>query len=256
LATGIAASSQFKWVSASAAGVHVHRETSIMVLYIKSTSQLTLLSMLLTSILLVACASGDGGQPSITGTKTTSLAQLHWCGGKPLMVFHDEGASTTATAGSPEATRTQTTARATPTTLTNWDIVKASLDFTVYLPTSLPDGSCLMSVSGTLHDPIFGSSFTIGYLLPTDDSINLSEAPVHMQNPTFQCNISSASNTVSKVVPANSVSSTTAAAKESIQICTGVQKGTSIVLAARGTTNDLKTFFQNLQPNIDWEPAS
>jgi hypothetical protein len=220
-----------------------------MVLHRKLAPQLTLLSILLTSILLAACASGDGGQTSIAGTKTTPLSQLHWCGGKPLMVFHDEGASATAT-------ETQATARATPTTLTDWDIVKARLDFTVYLPSGLPAGTCLISASGTVHDPIFGSSFTIGYLLPTDDSINISEAPVHMQNLAFQCNISSASNAVSKAVASNSASSATAEAKQPVQICTGVQKSTSIVLAARGTTDNLKAFFQNLQPNIDWIPGS
>lgn len=228
----------------------------MMVLHIKSMPQLTLLSLLLTSILLVACASGDGGQTSITGTKTTPLTQLHWCGKKPLMVFRDEGAGATVTAGSTAAAENQTTSRATATTLTDWNIVKTDLNFTVYLPGSLPDGTCLMSASGTVHDPIFGSSFTIGYLLPTDDSINISEAPVHMQNLTFQCNIAKASNTASTTVASNNVSSATAAAKEPVQICTGVQKGTSIVLAARGTTDDLKTFFQSLQPNIDWVPAS
>lgn len=221
----------------------------MIVLHMKSTSQLTLLSLLLTSILLAACASGGGGQTSITGTKTTPLAQLHWCGEKPLMVFRDEGASATATAENPE---TQATPRSTATTLANWDIVKTDLDFTVYLPDSLPDGTCLMSASGTIHDPIFGSSFTIGYLLPTDDSINISEAPVHMQNLTFQCDITQANNAISL----NNVSSAKAITKEPEQICTGVQKGTSIVQAARGTTNELKTFFQNLQPNIDWVPAS
>lgn len=231
----------------------------MIVLSIKSAPQLTLLSLLLTSILVVACASGDGGQTSITGTKTTPLTQLHWCGKKPLMVFRDEGASATVTAGNTTATENQTTPRTTATTLTNWDMVKTDLDFTVYLPGSLPNGTCLMSAAGTVHDPIFGSSFTIGYLLPTDDSINISEAPVHMQNLTFQCNIEKASNiasnTASNTVASNTVSSVTAA-KEPVQICTGVQRGTSIVLAARGTTDDLKAFFQNLQPNIDWMPAS
>jgi hypothetical protein len=232
----------------------------MIVLHLKSTPQLTLLSLLLTSILLVACASGDGGQTSITGTKTTPLAQLHWCGKKPLMVFRDEGAGTTVTAGNTAAAENQTTPRTPATTLTNWDIVKTDLAFTVYLPGSLPSGTCLMSASGTVHDPIFGSSFTIGYLLPTNDSINISEAPVHMQNLTFQCNIEKASkiasNTVSNTIASNNIASATAAAKEPVQICTGVQKGTSIVLAARGTTDNLKTFFQNLQPNIDWVPAS
>jgi hypothetical protein len=221
-----------------------------MVLPIRLTSQLAFLSILLTSTLLVACASNHGGLPETTGTKTTPLAQLHWCGGKPLMVFHDEGTSATGNA----TAQARPTARATPTTLTSWNTVKAHLGFTVYLPASLPDGTCLMSVSGTTHDPVFGSSFTIGYLLPTDDSINISEAPVHMQNLAFQCNVSSASSPSSKATPANSASSATA--KAPVQICTGVQKGTSIVLAARGTTSELKAFFQNLQPNINWQPAS
>lgn len=226
----------------------------MIVLHTKTTPQLTLLSLLLTSILLVSCAAGDGGQTSSTGTKTTPLAQLHWCGKKPLMVFRDEGADATVTAGNTAEAENQTTPRATATTLTNWDIVKTDLDFTVYLPGSLPNGTCLMSASGTIHDPIFGSSFTIGYLLPTDDSINISEAPVHMQNLTFQCNIAKASNTANNVIASDNV--TSAAAKAPVQICTGGQKGTSIVLAARGTTDDLKTFFQNLQPDIDWVPAS
>lgn len=167
------------------------------------------------------------------------------------MVFRDEGGGVTETAA-----RTRATARATPTTLTNWDRVKTLLGFTVYLPTSLPDGTCLMSASGTVHDLVFGSSFTIGYLLPTDDPINISEAPAHMQNLIFQCNASNTYNTVNKVVSSSGVSSPTAATKAQVQICTGMQQGTSIVLAARGTTNDLKTFFQNLQPNVDWVPGS
>jgi hypothetical protein len=230
----------------------------MMVLHRKLTPQFIhfmLLSMLLAGILLVACTSGNGGSSSITGQNTTPLAQLHWCNGKPLMVFHDEGASPAG-----KATGTQTTARATtsstPTTLTDWDIVKTQLDFTVYLPGGLPNGTCLMSASGTVHDPVFGSSFTIGYLLPTEDSINISEAPARMQNPIFQCSSTSASNTASKIVASNPAISATAAAKTPIQICTGVQQGTSIVLAARGTTSNLKTFFQNLQPNVDWVPGS
>jgi hypothetical protein len=176
------------------------------------------------------------------------------------MVFRDEGAGATATAGSPVAAGNQVTPASTATTLTNWEIVKTDLNFTVYLPDSLPSGTCLMSAAGTVRDPIFGSSFTIGYLLPTDDSINISEAPVRMQDLAFQCNVTkdsnAVSNPVSKAGSSNSVASTTTATKEPVQICTGVQKGTSIVLAARGTTDELKTFFQNLQPNIDWVPAS
>jgi hypothetical protein len=234
----------------------------MMVLHRKLAPQsihFTLLSMLLAGILLTACTSGNGGPSSITGQNTTPLAQLHWCSGKPLMVFHDERASPAGTATGTQ-TETQAPARATtsstPTTLTNWDIVKTQLDFTVYLPGSLPNGSCLISASGTTHDPVFGSSFTIGYLLPTEDSINISEAPARMQNPTFQCSSTSASNTASKIVASNPAISATAAAKAPIQICTGLQQSTSIVLAARGTTSDLKTFFQTLQPNVDWVPGS
>jgi hypothetical protein len=225
----------------------------------KSAPQLiriTLFSILLTTTFLTACTSGDREAPATSGPNTTPLAQLHWCNGKPLMVFHDEGANPTATATGAQPATNSTSSTNTPTTLTNWDIVKTQLNFTVYLPANLPRGTCLISASGTIHDPIFGSSFTIGYLLPADDSINLSEAPAHMQSPTFQCSSTSASNAASKIAPPNADSSATTTAQAPVQICTGVQQGTSIVLAARGTTSDLKTFFQNLQANIDWVPGT
>src|SRR5205085_5641700 len=74
-----------------------------------------------------------------------------------------------------------------PTTITEWSQVKPNLGFTVFLPVMLPRGSCLVSASGTLHDPIFGGNFIIGYLLPSSSPLSLSEAPARSNSPQFQC---------------------------------------------------------------------
>ena len=162
------------------------------------------------------------------------------------MVFRDEGAIVTATPGAVTTASPLPSTNATPTTLTQWSVVREHLGFTVYLPTSLPDGACLVSAAATLHDPIFGSSFTLGYLLPTHDAISLSEAPIRTQNPAFQCSVSTTTTT----------NSTATATQAPMQLCTGAHKTTNIVFSARGTIDELKAFFQNLQPDVTWEPAA
>jgi len=159
------------------------------------------------------------------------------------MVFSDEGASSS-----------NTKATGTPTPITDWTTIKANLDFTVYLPATLPTGTCLMSASGTLHDPIFGSSFTIGFLLPDHDSLSLSEAPLRSQTSTFQCSVSA---TATPPDGSSQQSTPTGnAQKAPIQLCTGAREKTNIVFSSRGNTNDLQTFFHDLQSNVNWIPAS
>ena len=167
------------------------------------------------------------------------------------MVFRDEGAS--GGSGVDAATTPGVvSATATPKTLTEWSQVKANLGFTVFLPATLENGACLMSASGTLHDPIFGSSFTIGYLLPDHSAISLSEAPLRSQNTTLQC--SQATTTP------GSVQKSTAAAKSGGQVpillCTGARNKTNIVFSARGTKDKLAQIFQELRPDVNWVPAN
>ena len=237
--------------------------------------------LLLVGALLTACSGINfGGATPATGTPTqtaaVALAKLHWCG-KALMIFRDEGATTTTPTGTPSAGATATvvatatlattgtptadttpvttpvTTGATPVTITSWEQVQPQLGFSVYLPATLPVGSCLTSASGTIHDPIFGGSFTIGYLLADRSAVTFSEAPVRSPNSSLQCSVSANSRSVGKAA----TPTTTAGAKtQPLQVCTGVRDSTNIVFSARGTTETLTQFFKNLQSNVTWVPAS
>jgi len=214
------------------------------------------------SILLVACSGLNfGASPSSSRTtKSTfimntptiqvTLASLHWCG-KSVLVFRDEGAATnnTPTAGTPTAGSSPTvTSTAVPKTINDWSQVEPNLGFTVYLPGTLPTGSCLISASGTIHDPTFGGIFTIGYLLPNHDSISFSEAPLLSQSQTFQCSPSTADTKTGSGTPTP--------AATPIQLCTGAREKTSVVLSARGTPNSLQQIFSALQPHVAWVPST
>ncbi len=231
------------------------------------------LALMLSSILLVSCSGLFGSSsPGVTATPTPSqlpLTKLAWCG-KPSMVFRDEGAtaSTTVTTA-PGATATATigsgstpTATASPThggprTVSDWSQVEPNLGFTPYLPATLPRGTCLVSAQASIHDPIFGGNFFIGYLLPDHSSISLSEAPLNSQNTQFLCNPSSsaspqAQSTSKTGTPIPSASPTQGAN----QLCSGARNTTNIVLLARGTMDSLQKFFNALQPNVAWIPGS
>jgi hypothetical protein len=182
-----------------------------------------------------------------------------------LMIFRDEGApgtvtpvvGTPSTGTTPTATGTAATT-GTPTTLTDWAQVEPYLGFTVYLPPTLPPASCLTSASGTIHDPILGGSFTIGYLLPDHSSVSLSEAPLRSQSITFQCILSPSTAVVSSRSDAKggSPTATPGQAGTSMQVCTGARNMTRIVFSAQGTTQALERFFASLQPDVNWIPAS
>lgn len=231
-------------------------------------------------LLLSACANPFGGAATSTPTPATqALEKISWCT-SPLMVFRDEGATTpagtaTATAtASPVATATATgsptstgTASAsgtptagpgTPQTITDWSLVKANLGFSVYLPGTLPRGSCLVSAQATIHDPIFGGNFTIGYLLPNHASLSFSEAPLKLQNTTFQCNPTGASTTPTPAISKTPVTATPSPTPTTNpgQLCSGARNTTNIVLSGPGTTAQLQQIFNSLQPDINWIPAS
>jgi hypothetical protein len=232
---------------------------------------------------LAACSNPFGGGNTNTGGPTPTatsathpLASLHWCG-KPSMVFRDEGAPVTSTAtvtstGTPVATATAsgtptattTTAGAgTPTTITSWDVVKANLGFTVYLPATLPNDTCLVSAQATIHDPTFGGSFLIGYLLPDHTSLTISEAPLSSQNTTFQCNVSNNSVAQKSTGQPGTTGIAQAAASPAaspttlpLQLCSGAQGTTNVVLSARRSVEYLQQFFSSLQPDITWLPTT
>lgn len=249
------------------------------------------LCLLLSSFFLASCSGlSVGGNPSSNGTPTSSqiaLAQLHWCG-KPVSIFRDEHApvtitptrgtptatstpgttpTTTATSSTPTTTKTATvgstptaTVTATaipsgPTTVSDWSMVKPQLGFAVYLPPTLPANTCLVSASGTFHDPIFGGSFSIGYLLPNHSPLTFSEAPQRTKGLEFQCN---PSGSASPRIPASENSATPSASptQPSMLLCTGVRDTTNVVFSAQGSATSLKQFFNALRPNVNWVPRS
>ena len=241
------------------------------------------IGLLLSNLLLVSCTSlFGGGPPTPTARPTPSelaLAQLHWCS-KPSMVFSDGGAApsptpTTTAATTPGAkptatatasatgttavnsTPTATVGPGTPSTITEWSEVAANLGFAVYLPPLLPRNTCLVSAQATIHDPIIGGSFTIGYLLPDHSALALSEAPLITQNNSFQCNSPSGGATQANNKP-NAGTPTPSSGHTQVVtfLCSGPKNTTNIVLSARGSADYVAQIFNNLQPGIAWIPAS
>ena len=239
-----------------------------------------LATLLFASCCLAGCSGinlgGTGSTSATKGTTATAtsapqvaLADLRWCG-KPILIFRDGGATksstptvtgTTTPAATPTAAGTSTVATtptvsgtpivaATPKTLTDWKQVESNLGFTVFLPSTLPQGSCLISASGTIHDATFGGIFTIAYVLPNHDAISLSEAPLTSQTSGFQCSPSGTTTTSKTSTP------TPGPTAVPVQLCTGARNNTNIVLSARGTTSALEQTFTALQPNISWVPTT
>ena len=252
--------------------------------------------LLLANIMLASCTGLFGGSSGPATTATSSaleIAKLQWCM-KPSMLFRDEEAITptaTATATTtPGATATPTatitpgattspgttvtaTATATtiagstptptvvpgtPTTITDWSEVEANLGFTVYLPSKLPKGTCLVNAQATIHDPIIGGSFTIAYLLPDHSALSISEAPLVSQNTVFQCNASNAATSQANVTPKAGTPVPTPSATQGtpLLLCSGAKDTTNIVISARGSTAFLQQLFNNLQPNLTWIPST
>lgn len=224
-------------------------------------------AFLLVWLLFSACSGlfGSTGSPTPTPS-TTALNKISWCT-KPLMVFRDEGAFTptpspTASAtgtATPSSTSTATTTPSagpgTPSTITDWSTVKANLGFTIYLPATLPTGSCLVSAQATIHDPIFGGSFTIGYLLPDHASLSISEAPLKSQNVTFECN-STSITTPTATAKGTATAATPSPTQTANQLCSGAKSTTNIVLSGPGPVSELQKTFDSLQPDVSWIPAS
>jgi hypothetical protein len=245
--------------------------------------------LLLSNLFLASCTSLFGGGSGPTATPSElALSQLHWCG-KPSMLFRNEGAgatptttatvsptpgvtvtvtttaiatpgttSTTTVGSTPTTTVTATVAPGTPSTISDWSEVEANLGFTVFLPSKLPGNTCLVNAQATIHDPIIGGSFTIGYLLPDHSALSLSEAPLISQNIAFQCNPSSGATPQTNATPKAGTPTPSPGATQGVPLllCSGAKDTTNIVMSARGSTDQLQQIFNNLQPHITWIPAS
>lgn len=228
------------------------------------------ISLLLSSFFLASCSGLSFGVPTTpTATPTPSnmpLAKLHWCN-KPFILFRDEHApvsgtptataTAAATAGATATASATPSGSPTPSTLTDWSQIAPLLGFTVYLPTTLPNNSCLVSASGTVNDPIFGGSFIIGYLLPDKSPLSFSEAPSRSNNIDFQCTSTKSGSTNTTPTPGAGTPAAHASPTQiPILLCTGVKNTTNIVFSSRGNETVLKKTFDTLQPNITWVPAS
>jgi hypothetical protein len=224
----------------------------------KMSVTLSLACLILLFCVLVAACSESGTTTPGAGTNAAgvqatpgpvALTDLHWCG-KPAMTFRDQADPNAAKTASQSALGP---ANGTPTAISDWNVVKSNLGFTIFLPKTLPAGSCLLNAASSLRDPIFGSNFTITYVLPDQSSISFSQAPLRAQSAGFQCNISDNIATKGSGTPV--AGSTPTANADTVQLCNGARDQTDIVFSARGTTATLEQFFQALQPNVDWMPA-
>lgn len=178
------------------------------------------------AVTLAACSVGSG---SSSVNDQAALNSLPWCV-QPQISFVDSSS-------------------ASQQTITQWDQVKGQLGFVPYLPSTLPKGTCLDLVGGTIHDPIFGGHLSITWVLPGGNPISFSEAPKRGNTATTpQCAQSG------QATP-TSTASATAQPTDTTTVCIGAVDNTSVTVASHLTQNQITTYFKNLKPASDWEPA-
>ena len=171
-------------------------------------------ALLLTSALAGCSLFGGGGSKS--SAAKPSLTTLPWCD-KPYLNFVDD------------STQAQTP-------INDWSQVKSQLGFTLYLPSSLPKGSCLVLAGGSVHDPIYGGHVSLTWDVAPDMSpLSFSEAPRRGAASKPQCEASSQDAKVS--------------------ICVGSIQDTSITIVARQKLSQLQSVFNALQPDVEWLPS-
>lgn len=159
-------------------------------------------------------SSGNGGSGGAAGDQ--NLNALAWCD-QPLISFQDDSQQSQQ--------------------ITSWSAVKDQLGFTPYLPVTLPAGSCLDLVGGTIHDPIFGGHLSITWVLPKTGALSFSEAPKRgAVSSTPQCAQSQQGS-------------------DATTICIAAVQNTSVTIAAHLSASDIQSYFGNLQPNVDWQPT-
>ena len=222
----------------------------------------------LLSSLLVGCSlfGGSSSPTGNTGRPAVSLKSLHWCD-KPEATFVDDAASATPTvpAGNNQGTTTGGglgPANGTPVVVKDWNTFKNNLGFTVFLPASLEQGACLLNVLGSVRNSLYGSNFTISYLLPDGTSLGLSEGAPRIKSTSLQCSVVPDTTPTSNGTPQGTSTQTastpqaTQDTKKPLQTCSGVRDNTSVTLSARWSVKEMQQLFDNLQSNVDWQPAS
>ena len=177
------------------------------------------LGLSLVALSLAGCSLSLGANSSSSSVVSSdqNLNALPWCD-QPLISFQDDSQHSQQ--------------------LTAWSAVKDQLGFTPYLPTTLPAGSCLDLVGGTIHDPIFGGHLSVTWVLPKTGPISFSEAPKRGSvSSTPQCTQSQQGS-------------------DATTICIAAMGDTSVTIASHLSASALQAYYANLQANVEWQPSS
>jgi hypothetical protein len=195
-------------------------------------ARVIIMGLALLTLSLGGCSLGLGSN-SVAKSSDQSLNSLPWCD-QPLISFQDDS-------------------QPSQQPLTQWSAVKGELGFTPYLPETLPSGSCLDLVGGSIHDPIFGAHLSITWVLPKTGPISFSEAPKRgAVSATPQCAQSSQIPQGTQTAQ----STQTPQASEATTICIGALGDASVTIASHLSASALQQYFGKLKSNVDWEPAS
>lgn len=194
----------------------------------------------LAAALVLSRTIGGNGKSTTADSGEVALAKLAWCD-QPNILFQDN--STTD-----------------QTELTSWYQVKDQLNFTPYLPPTLPKGSCLALAGGAIHDPIFGGRLSITYELADGTPVSFSEAPKRGNlGDSLQCQASASPATEATPGatpnPTAGAVTTTATATPQTMVCIGAVGNTTVTVASRQSESDVRAIFKALKANIDWVPA-
>ncbi|HEU5438672.1 MAG TPA: hypothetical protein VFU88_05235 [Ktedonobacterales bacterium] len=175
-----------------------------------------LASVALLAVLAMTLA-GCSGSSSKTTSANPGLTTLSWCD-RPYLNFVDASSSA-------------------QTPINDWTQVKSQLGFTLYLPPSLPKGSCLALAGGSIHDPIYGAHVSLTWdVAPDMQPLSFSEAPKRGADAQPQCQAS--------------------AQDAKVAVCLGTIANTSITVVARKAPADLQAIYATLKPNVEWLPSN
>ena len=173
-------------------------------------------ALLLAAALAGCNLFGGGGSGGGHTAAAPGLTALPWCD-RPALNFVDD------------STQAQTP-------INDWSQVKPQLGFTLYLPSSLPNGSCLVLAGGSIHDPIYGAHVSLTWdIAPAMTPLSFSEAPRRGAAAKPQCEASAQDSKVS--------------------ICLGSLMDTSITVVANEPPSQLESLFNTLKPNVEWLPS-
>jgi hypothetical protein len=204
------------------------------------------LVILLASILLVECAKNTPETDLLA--QPVLLSKLPWCSNKSDEMFVDDANLITV-----QATQTSSsvsTSEAVKGTPMSWSAFKANLGFPLFLPKTLPQGSCLLKPFGWVHNSTSHNSFIITYVLPDRNSLTIAQTLQSGASTPFQCFVSPDPSDVQGATPAAKTKLTP------IQLCSGVRNTTNITFSARWVPKQMQQFFNDLQTGIDWIPTS